>query len=75
MANISVAVSTAAFGSELMTMEKEMKAVAEENKKTMESMVSEKSLQSIAQRAEDIGLEQPTDVVYLDASSVLTALR
>jgi hypothetical protein len=73
IANIYVAVSSATYGAQVMSIEKQMKAVAEENKKLMEVMVAQQSLQNVSQKAEELGLVRPTDVIYLDAPSSLTA--
>lgn len=73
LANIYVAVSSATYGAQLMTIEKEMKAITEQNKVLMEQMVSKQSFQSVAQKAEDLELLRPSEVIYLDAPSSLTA--
>lgn len=72
-ANIYLAISSATYGAKLMAMEKQIKVTSEENKKLMEKMASQQSLLVVSKKAEDLGLVKPTQIVYLDTPSSLTA--
>ena len=71
--NIYVAISSATYGTQVMALEKQMQTIAEDSKRIREQMVAQQSLQNISSKAEELGLIKPTDVVYLDAPSSLTA--
>lgn len=71
--NIYVAVSSATYGAQLMNIEKQMKAITDENKKLMEEMVAHQSIHNVSLKAEELGLQRPDQVIYLDAPTSLTA--
>lgn len=73
LTNIYVAVSSAAFGSQLVSLEKEMKKISEENKVLMEQLVAHQSLQNVSQKAEELGMLNPVEVVYLNTPTSLSA--
>lgn len=65
VANVIVAIGSAAQGAKLMSLESQIRQVEQTNKELTEKLVNNTSLTGVTQTADELGLATPTQVIYL----------
>lgn len=65
IANVIVAIGSAAQGAKLMSLEGQIREAEQKNSELTQQLVSNTSLTGVTEAADELGLAAPTQVIYL----------